>query len=92
MKKTINHSKLTPATTVDEYLATQPEEVRATLEKVRKAIKAAVPKAEEVISYQIPTYKYNGPVAAFAAFPNHCSFFTTSHAIMKAFKDDLSNE
>ena len=91
MEKTINRSKRTPAATVDEYLAIQPEQVRSALEKVRKAIKAAAPKAEEVISYQIPTYKLNGPVAAFAAFPNHCSFFTTSHAIMKTFKDDLKD-
>ena len=91
MQKTISRSKLTPATTVDEYLEIQTELVRDTLEKVRKAIKAAAPKAEEVISYQIPTYKLNGPVAAFAAFPDHCSFFTTSHAIMKEFKDELKD-
>ena len=89
MEKLVSHSKRTSATTVDEYLALQKSDVRDTLEKVRKAIKAAAPKSEEVISYQIPTYKLNGPVAAFAAFPNHCSFFTTSHAIMKEFKDDL---
>jgi uncharacterized protein YdhG (YjbR/CyaY superfamily) len=91
MKKSTYRSKRIPATTVKEYLEIQPEEVRVTLEKVRKAIKAAAPKAEEVISYQIPTYKLNGPVAAFAAFPNHCSFFTTSHAVMKDFKDELKD-
>jgi uncharacterized protein YdhG (YjbR/CyaY superfamily) len=29
------------------------------LEKIRAAIKSAGSKAEEVISYQIPVYKYN---------------------------------
>ena len=91
MEKTINRSKKTPATTVDEYLAIQSEPVRSGLEKVRKAIKTAAPTAEEVISYQIPTYKLNGPVAAFAAFTNHCSYFTTSHAIMKEFKNELKD-
>ena len=91
MEKTINRSKKTPATTVDEYLAIQSEPVRSGLEKVRKAIKAAAPTAEEVISYQIPTYKLNGPVAAFAAFTNHCSYFTTSHVIMKEFKVELKD-
>jgi uncharacterized protein YdhG (YjbR/CyaY superfamily) len=42
---------------VDEYLMGYPEKVRVALEKVRIAIKTAVPRAEEKISYQIPTYK-----------------------------------
>jgi uncharacterized protein YdhG (YjbR/CyaY superfamily) len=44
----------------DEYLATFPAETRKILETVRKAIRAAVPKAEEVISYQIPAFKLDG--------------------------------
>jgi uncharacterized protein YdhG (YjbR/CyaY superfamily) len=44
----------------DEYLATFPPETRKILETVRKAIRAAVPKAEEVISYQIPAFKLDG--------------------------------
>lgn len=77
------------ATTVDEYMEALPEEARATLEKVRKAIRSAAPKAEEVISYQIPTFKQNGALVAFAAFRNHCSLFTTSHALMKVFAEKL---
>jgi len=49
--------KSVPQKNVDEYLGTLPGKVRASLEKVRKSIKSAVPKAVEVISYQIPTYK-----------------------------------
>jgi len=82
----------TSAATVDQYLTALPENARTTLEKIRKTIKAAVPKAEEVISYQIPTYKYNGRAfIAFAGFKNHCSVFTMSHAVMKQFKDDLKD-
>ena len=77
------------AASVDEYLNVLPEKVRSTMEKIRKAIKSAAPKAEEVISYQIPTYKSNGPVGGFAAFKNHCSFFTMSDAVMKEFQDEL---
>jgi uncharacterized protein YdhG (YjbR/CyaY superfamily) len=44
----------------DEYLATFAPETRKILETVRKAIRAAVPKAEEVISYQIPAFKLDG--------------------------------
>ncbi len=74
---------------VEDYLHMQEEPARNTLQKMRATIKALVPAAEEVISYQIPTFKYNGPVAAFAAFKNHCSFFTMSHAVMKTFKEEL---
>jgi len=78
-----------PARTVDDYLAALPEEARATLEKLRKTIKAAAPRADEVISYQIPTYKYHGPLVAFAAFKNHCSFYVMSSSFLDAHKDEL---
>jgi uncharacterized protein YdhG (YjbR/CyaY superfamily) len=42
---------------VDAYLAALPEDVRITLQKLRKTIKAAAPMAEETISYQIPAFK-----------------------------------
>lgn len=81
--------KRSTAKNVDEYLQQFPETQQATLAKVRKAILQAAPKAKEVISYQIPMYKLNGTIAAFAGFKNHCSFFPTSHAIMAAFKEEL---
>ncbi len=76
--------KRTAAKDVDEYLASVPEKSRVALEKLRKTIKSAVPGATEVISYQIPTFKYHGPLVAFAAFPNHCSFFVMSTVVMEA--------
>ena len=61
---------------VDDYLARVPQEARTTLEKLRQTIKAAAPKAVEVISYQMPTFKLDGRMlVSFAAFKNHCSFF-----------------
>ena len=72
-------AKRTPrAETVDGYLATLPEDARAALEKLRKTIKAAAPKATEVISYQIPTFKHQGMLVAFAAFEGHCGFYIMS--------------
>ncbi len=82
-------NKSTTSKTVDAYLNALPDDVRNTLEKVRTAIKAAQPKAEEVISYQIPTFKFNGPIAAFAAFTNHCSYYTMSHSVMETLKQEL---
>ena len=61
--------------TVDEYLADLPEKERTVLSNLRKTIKATAPKADEVIGYGMPGYKYHGMLVYFAAFKNHCSFF-----------------
>ena len=74
--------------TVDDYLAALPAEARATLEKIRKTIKAVAPKATEVISYQIPMYKHHGMVVGFAAFKDHCSLFPGTKALA-TYKDEL---
>jgi uncharacterized protein YdhG (YjbR/CyaY superfamily) len=46
--------------TFKSYLAGLPAEKRAALEKLRRQIRAAVPKAEECISYGIPAFRLNG--------------------------------
>ena len=91
MTKESNKATGAPVRDVDSYLATVPEDARAALEKLRKIIKAAAPKATEVISYQIPTYKYNGPLVAFAAFPKHCGLYVMSTTVMDAHKDELKS-
>jgi uncharacterized protein YdhG (YjbR/CyaY superfamily) len=74
---------------VDEYLAGVPEPARGTLNKIRAAIRSAVPsEATEGISYGIPTFNYQGPLVWFAAFSNHCSLFPSA-AVIEAFKDEL---
>ncbi len=78
------------AKTVDEYLHGLPAVQRKMLEQMRKAIKAGAPKAAEVISYNIPTYKHQGPLVHFAAFKNHCSFVTVSKSITSIFEKELS--
>src|ERR1700730_18748280 len=78
----------TAPASVDEYLAGVPKEARATLEKLRKTIRAAAPMASEVISYQMPMYKHHGMVIGFAAFKDHCSIFPGS-AVMDAHKVEL---
>jgi uncharacterized protein YdhG (YjbR/CyaY superfamily) len=88
MNKRNNAKMSSPAKDVDEYLAGVPKEARATLEKLRKTIKAAAPKASEVISYEMPMYKQNGMVLGFAAFKNHCSIFPGS-AVMDTYKNEL---
>ena len=61
--------------TVDEYIASFPGEVQEDLRAVRDAIKSAIPDAEEVISYQMPTVKFHGVVLYNAAFKKHYSLF-----------------
>jgi uncharacterized protein YdhG (YjbR/CyaY superfamily) len=74
---------------VDEYLAGVPEPARSTLNKIRAAIRSAVPpEATEIISYRIPAFKYKGMLVWFAAFSNHCSLFPTA-SVVEAFKNEL---
>lgn len=74
---------------VDEYLAGIPEPARSTLNKIRAAIRSAVPpEATETISYRIPAFKYNGVLVWFAAFRDHCSLFPTA-SVVDAFKNEL---
>lgn len=75
---------------VDEYLAAVPPDQRAALERLRKIIRAAAPKATEVISYGMPGYKYLGALVYFAAFKNHCSFFPASGKLIRAHQRELA--
>jgi uncharacterized protein YdhG (YjbR/CyaY superfamily) len=81
---------ITPAS-VDAYLAELPDDVQTLLHEVRNTIKAAAPKAEEVISYQMPAYKYHGMLVYFAAFKDHCSLFPASKNVLDVFKEELQS-
>ena len=77
--------------TVDQYLAAVPEPARSTLNRIRAAIRAAVPpETVEGISYGMPVFKYQGSLMWFAAFSDHCSLFPTA-AVIEACKKDLNN-
>ena len=80
----------TPFTNIDEYIALQPVAIQPYLQKLRQVINKAAPKAEEVISYQMPAFALQGGVLVyFGAFKNHCGFFPTSQPIV-VFKDRLT--
>ena len=75
--------------TIDEYLTPLSDEKRAALEKLRRDIKAAAPKAEECISYQVPAFRLDGRVLVwFGAAKSHCSFYPGAFPI-EAHKDEL---
>jgi uncharacterized protein YdhG (YjbR/CyaY superfamily) len=74
---------------IDEYLAAVPEPARSTLNKIRAAIRSAVPpQAAEIISYGIPAFKYKGVLVWFAAFSDHCSLFPTA-GVIEEFEREL---
>lgn len=74
---------------IDEYLAGVPEPARGALNKIRTAIRSAVPpEATETISYGIPAVNYKGVLVWFAAFSDHCSLFPTA-AVIEEFKNEL---
>jgi uncharacterized protein YdhG (YjbR/CyaY superfamily) len=75
--------------TVEEYLARVPEPARSTLNKIRAAIRSAVPpETSEVISYGIPAFRHKVVVMWYAAFSGHCSLFPTA-SVIEVFKKEL---
>ena len=76
--------------TVEGYLAALPQPARDTLKKLRAAIRSVAPKeATEVLSYGIPTFKYNGGLVAYAAFKDHCSFFPLGSSVLDEFAGEI---
>jgi uncharacterized protein YdhG (YjbR/CyaY superfamily) len=75
----------TTAEDVDRYLAKVPQQHRAALERLRKTIRAAAPKASEGISYGIPAFRIGGrPFIWYAAWKNHCSLYPLSESVLRA--------
>ena len=76
--------------TPDEYLAAVGPDQRAALQRLRKAIKAAAPGAEECISYGVPAFCLNGKLlVAYGAAAKHCSFYPG--AVVQTLKDELKD-
>jgi uncharacterized protein YdhG (YjbR/CyaY superfamily) len=76
--------------TIDEYLSRLPADQRAALQKLRAMIRAAAPKAEEAINYQIPMFRLNGMLVGFGARKGHCALYTMSKATVKALGSELA--
>jgi len=75
---------------IDDYLAGLSDDKRNALEKLRKAIRAAAPKAEECISYRLPAFRLGGKLlVAFGATASHCAFYPMSSRTVAAFKNEL---
>ena len=75
---------------INEYIASFPEDIQKVLEQVRETISQAAPEAGETINYGIPTFTLNGNLVHFAAFKNHIGFYATPTG-HEAFAEELSN-
>ena len=77
---------------VDAYIAKQPVEARAVLQRVRRIIRKALPGAEEVISYQIPSYRLHGrSVVYFAGWKRHWSLYPVTEPVRAALGAELAS-
>ena len=75
--------------TVDEYLSALPKDVSGVLRGLRKIIKQAAPQAEELISYSMPAFKYQGMLVWYGAHKDHLGLYPKASAIV-AFKRELA--
>ena len=76
--------------TVDEYLDQAPEPQRSTLIHLRAALRRALPDATEGMSYGVPAFLVDGrPVAGYAYFARHCSYFPHSGSVLPALEAEL---
>lgn len=83
-----DRGRKTKPATVDEYLAEVSGDKRVALQNLRRTIRAALPKAEECISYGIPAFRLHGKfLVGIGAAAKHCSFYLGS--TIKAHKQEL---
>ena len=75
---------------VNKYISNLPVEQQIALERVRQIIKNTIPEAQEYLSYKMPAYHFQGMIGGFAAFKNHCSFFSWDSKTIDVFKDELT--
>jgi uncharacterized protein YdhG (YjbR/CyaY superfamily) len=81
---------MSTTTTPDEYLTGLNNDKRRALQKLRKDIKAAAPKAEECMSYGIPGFRLNGKLlVSYGAGAKHCAFYPGS--IVQEFTKELKD-
>lgn len=78
--------------TIDEYHGLFPVAIQERMEQIRNIVHTVVPDAGEVISYQIPCFKYLGYLIYYSAYAGHISLsYPYSNELLQAFKDELKN-
>ena len=70
------------ARTIDEFMRGLSAEKRAAMERLRRTIQAAAPRAEECIAYGVPAFRLGGKfLVGFGAGVSHCSFYPGGTAL-----------
>ena len=83
-------TKSTKPRNIDDYIVRYPPAAQKALKKVRQTIKRAAPRAQETISYDMPTFKLNGRgIVSFGAYKNHIGLYAAPFGV-SAFKKDLA--
>lgn len=75
---------------VNAYIAQAPEALQARLKQLRATILAAVPDAQERISYGMPTYEYKGRLVYFALWKKHIGLYALNTPVLEAHAGELS--
>jgi uncharacterized protein YdhG (YjbR/CyaY superfamily) len=77
---------------VDEYISAQPQTTQVALKLVRRTLRKALPRAEEVISYNIPAYRLHGGIVLyFAGWKQHYSLYPAGEHMVARFEDQLAS-
>lgn len=77
-------------TSVEQYIDSFSDDVQFLLEVIRETIQENAPEAEEVISYNIPAFKFHGMLIFYSAYTNHISISIPPSPVYEVFKDRLS--
>jgi uncharacterized protein YdhG (YjbR/CyaY superfamily) len=77
---------------VDEYLASLPDEKSAALEELRRTVNAAAPGTTETIAYDMPALRSKDGkfLLSYGAYKNHYSLFPASEVVVAALGDELT--
>ena len=76
--------------TVEDYLDALPKKDKEALERLRRDIKKAAPQAEEIFSYRMPAFKYQGMLVWYAAFKSHYGIYIPNSKIFRMYKNELA--
>ena len=74
---------------IEEYIAAQDEKVQPRLKEIRAVLQAALPEAEERISWSMPTYWKGRNIIHFAASKKHLGLYPGGEATA-VFADELA--
>jgi uncharacterized protein YdhG (YjbR/CyaY superfamily) len=77
--------------TIDEYLAVLPEDIKIELQRIRDTILKTIPGIKERIAYKICVFSLKKDIVGFASQKNHCSFYVMSPKLVLKMKNDLKD-